>query len=198
MPRYSRKSPRTVVKAPKKSWNSGTIIAGYDIVTMNGVNNSACTTIVSNDNDNANPSPAVIKAKHIKVFGTICLQGNVTEHSNATPVQVLSYIMFVPQIMYFGIQQAASNVNSLYTTLNNMIIDHPEWVMSVKNVNVRFQGGIPGEQDVTKFTQTSGQMERNLRSGDKVCHIIMFKNLTATANYQRSLYFTYSYKSCYN
>ena len=199
MPRYYRKYTKTIVKAPKKNWNCGNITANYDVLTFNAANNATASTIVSNDADNANPSPTVIKTKHIKVFGTVCLAGNATESGPATPVQVMSYIVYVPQIVYSQISTAGTqSVNALYQACLSLTLDHPEWVMSMKNVNVKYQGGLPGEHDVTKFTQTTGKMKRNLRSGDKIMHFLVLKNLTQTANYNRSCFFTYSYNTCTN
>lgn len=198
MPRYYRKYTKTIVKSPKKPWNTGFTISNYDVLTFNGVNNCTCTTVCINNADSASPTPAVIKTKHIKVYGTICLAGNATESGPPTPVQVMSYIVYVPQIVYATIASASNDIALLYNVCSSLVIDHPEWIMSSKNVNVKYQGGLPGEHDVTKFTQTSGKMKRNLKSGDRICHIILLKNLTSIANYNRSLYFQYGFSTCYN
>lgn len=199
MARYKRTYSKAIItKAPKKSWNTGTVVSAYDILTFNGADNAICSTMVSNDADNANPTPTVIKAKHLRVFGTVCLQGNATQAGPATPVSVMSYIMYIPQIVYSQITGASQSVSGLYNVLTTLVNDHPEWIMSTKNVNVKFQGGFPGEHDITKFTQGSGAMERNLKSGDKICHIMTFRNLTALTNYNRSLYFTYNFTTCVN
>lgn len=192
MPRY-RRYTKTIIKAPKKPWNPGYTFANYDIQTMSGVNNGAASTIVQNTADNTAPTPAVIQAKHVKVMGTIVLQGAVDQAGPATPVYVTSYIIYVPQIVYSQMQSHSSHPENLYNWLLEIVRSHPEWVMTTKNVNVKFQGGLPGEHDVTKFTQSSGKMKRNLKSGDRLMHFILFKNLTQAAIYQRSLYFEYQW-----
>ena len=193
MPRYYRKYTKTIVKAPKRPWNNGYTIQNYDIITLNGYDNAVGSSVVVNVSDSTAPSPTTIQCKHVKVYGTVCLQGNVTESGPATPVYVQSYICYIPQLVYTEIEAAASSVTQLFNIVTKIVHYHPEWIMSQKNVNVKFQGGLPGEHDVTKFTQTSGKMKRNLKSGDRLMHLMLFKNLTSAANYNRSLYFEYQY-----
>lgn len=193
MPRtYRRQYSKAIVRVPKKSWNVGQIFAKYD--TQQFVeNNLAITTICINSLDNSTPTSTVIQAKHIKVYGSIALHGNVTQAGAATPVMVTSYIMYVPQIVYKSIDGASGTTSALYTYLINLVRDHPEWIMSQKNVNVKFNGGIPGENDITKFTQTSGKMKRNLKSGDRIIHALLFNDITGSANYNRGLYFDFTF-----
>lgn len=195
MPRYNRQYSKTIIKAPKMSWNPGYMGANYDVATMNQTNNGIATTVVQNIADNSTPTPSVIQTKHIKVMGTVCLQGTVEQAGPATPVYVTSYIIYVPQIVYNQMNEHQSTPSALYNWLASIVRDHPEWIMSTKNVNVRFQGGLPGEHDVTKFTQTSGKMKRNLRSGDKIMHFMLFRNLTQAASYHRSCFFEYLWVS---
>ena len=191
MPRTYRRYTKTIVKAPKRAWNTGFTNANYDILTFASANNSIATSVVLNAADNTTPSATVIQCKHIKVYGLLCLQGNATQAGPATPVLVTSYIMYCPQMVYSTIEQAAGSTAGLFNTLNVFVHDHPEWIMSMKNVNVKYQGGLPGEHDVTKFTQTSGKMKRNLKSGDRILHIMILRNATSTADYNRSAYFEY-------
>lgn len=197
MARYRRYTRTIITKKPKKSWNTGSITSRYDIETFNS-NNAVVTTILSNSVDNATPAPTVLQAKHIKVFGLICLEGNATQAGTPTPVLVMSYIIYIPQIVYELITSNASSTNGLYNVCLSIVRDHPEYIMSQKNVNVKFQGGLPGEHDVTKFTQTTGRMKRNLKSGDKLVHILTFTNHTASATYNRQLLFDYQYSSVPN
>lgn len=197
MARYRRYTKTVITKKAKKSWNSGAITARYDVETFNR-SNAVVTTVLSNSLDNANPAPTVIQAKHIKVYGLICLAGNATEAGPPTPVLVMSYLIYLPQIVYELVQSNASDTGGLYNVCMSVIRDHPEYVMSQKNVNVKFQGGLPGEHDVTKFTQTTGRMKRNLRSGDKLVHILTFTNYTAATSYNRELLFDFQYNTAPN
>lgn len=192
MPRY-RRYTKTIIKAPKKSWNPGYTYAQYDIATMNSTNSGIASTICQNAADNVAPTPVVIQTKHIKIMGTVLLQGAVEQAGPATPVYVTSYIIYIPQIVFDTMAEHQSTASSLYNWMIKIVRDHPEWIMSVKNVNVKFQGGLPGEHDVTKYTQTSGKMKRNLKSGDKIMHFILFKNLTQVAVYHRSCFFEYQW-----
>lgn len=197
MPRYYRRYSKTIVKKPKKTWNVGQLFAKYD--TQQFVeDNLAITTICQNSLDNATPTATVIQAKHIKVYGSIALHSNVTQAGAATPLMVTSYILYVPQIVYKSIDSASSQTSALYTYLINLVRDHPEWIMAQKNINVKYNGGLPGENDITKFTQTTGKMKRNLKSGDRILHAILFNDITENANYNRGLYFEFKFNTCPN
>lgn len=192
MARY-RRYTKTIVKAPRKKWNLGHLFFAPQ-PTAYSVANCDIATIVHNNVDNTNPTPTVIKSKRIRVYGCLTVQSRVEQQTDPQPVSWSSYVVYIPQIVYASIPN--SSVNATYDFIRGMLDDHPEWVMSKKNLNVTWNGGTPQESQSYKWSQSTGKLKRNLKSGDKIVWILTTRPLaTLTVRWQQ-VYAEFDYATC--
>lgn len=168
MPRYRRRYTKTIVRAPRKKWNAQRDILASNWLTYN-TNFAHVASLVLNSADNATPSPVTLKAKHISVMGCLTLQSTVQAVEDPHPVFYVGYILYVPEVVYAS--APTSGQATMYTYWETVVNNHPEWIMSKKNVPSTFTGALPGEKNVTKWTQTTGILSRNLKSGDRICYV---------------------------
>jgi len=192
MARY-RRYTKTIVKTPRKKWNLGRMIANTDPVSY-PLSFANFTSIVSNGADNATPTPIIIKAKRIKVYGCLSVQSQVTQQTTPQPVIWNSYIVYIPQIAYAAIPD--SGVPALYDYLRTLLSDHPEWVMSKKNLPITWNGGTPSESISYKWTQSTGKLSRNLKSGDRIVWVLLTRPLLESVNHWQQCSVEFEFATC--
>lgn len=176
MPRYQRTPSKTIIKAPRKKWNLGRSFVNSD-ATSYSVAVSQYQTIMANDNDTSVPTPTAIKAKRIKVYGCLTVQSQVPQQTTPQPVSWNSYIVYCPQIVYASMPSTLTELN---TFLTQIIRDHPEWVMSRRNLAINWNGGQPSESVSYKWTQSTGKLSRILKSGDRIIFVLKSTPLTSS------------------
>lgn len=198
MARY-RKYTKTIVKAPKKKWNFGNVY--WDTVKafpMNGV--SACygTPLIENSTDTTSPAPPVVKVKHLKVEGQLTVSSAAIEQTTASPKLFQLFVVYIPQVVVRN-WTAISTPNDRFNWAYQMTLDHPEWVMARKTVNMEWDGGTPGEKKIKTFSFTSGKMSRNLKSGDRIMLFYMSQYLTDNHMYTvETVYANIRFANVYN
>jgi len=104
-------------------------------------------TLVSNSNETSNPTPTILKVKHVKA--SIDVSVNATALHNG-----FACIMYCPQ----GITPSAG-----------MPVIHPEWILSWRNLT--------NDVSATHHNHMlSSSMCRNLNSGDSIILMITYYN----------------------
>lgn len=192
MARY-RRYTKTIVKAPRKRWNLGHVIANTDPSAYN-LSFINFSTVVVNDRDNSTPTPTVIKAKRIKCSGCLTVQAQVVQQTTPQPIVWTSVIIFMPQVVYRAIPDSGVAAQTGY--LEQVLIDHPEWIMSKKNLNITWNGGQPSESTSYKWTQSTGKLSRNLKSGDRILWILSTRPLLASDNHWQQCTAEFDFATC--
>lgn len=169
MARY-RRYTKTIVKSPRKKWNQGYGFGATNFLHYPQATWATFVTIIQNNQDTSNPTPTVIKCKHIKIQGSLFLVSTDQQAGDMQTLNWMCYIMFVPQVVYDHCPEVSptSSYVQMYQYWQQVINDHPEWIMGRKLVSPKWQGGVPGEKVVSNFSFTSGKLTRNLRSGDRI------------------------------
>ena len=114
--------------------------------------------LVVNSAESATPTPTIIKCKHFKAS----IDTYVSAASALNTGPIVCYIMYVPQ----G-----------YTLAVTTPVDHPEWVLSWRAVDVSMASTlVTFHNNITM----SSSLSRNLNSGDSVKLLVVANNISAT------------------
>lgn len=159
---YRRQYTKPIVRAPKRRWNVSSDQYHSEETNYTG-NFVHAGTIAYNSDDNAQPTPAVLKCKNATVYGSMSIS-NVSS-TGSGPLFVMAYIMYIPQIVYTSMGSLTGA--GYFDFVQTLIDQHPEWIMSTRNVNLTYTGNV-GEKASVRWTQTSGVLKRNLKSGDRI------------------------------
>ena len=192
MARY-RRYTKTIVRAPRKRWN--VVNDNYHSEsTQYGGSFSYVGTMVYNSDDNAQPTPVILKCKNATIYGSLSIRNNQAA-GDQNPLFVMSYVVYVPEIVYTTIEDLAS-ATDLFPFCEKLLDDHPEWIMSAKNVNLQYNGEV-GERATVRWTQTTRKMKRNLKSGDRLMMFIMVRFI-GTATLFAEMYCESKVNTCAN
>jgi len=158
MPRRSYKPYRRNYGSNKKKWASFMKAASSPTISVPGSGSAfGAVDLVVNSAESATPTPTIIKCKHFKAS----IDTYVTSSTSTQIGPLVCYIMYVPQ----G-----------YTLATTTPIDHPEWVMSWRAVDVSLATTlVTFHNNITM----SSSLSRNLNSGDSVKLIIVANNVTS-------------------
>ena len=116
-----------------------------------GANGGAWTPLVTNSTETATPTPTIVKAKHLKcIFDIYATAGKL--------INGAVYLIYVPQ----G-----------YTPSVDLPVQHPEWIMAWRGIDV----DTVAEPGGTKQVQMSSSMSRNLNSGDAIFLLFHLTNI---------------------
>lgn len=162
MPRYRRRYYKPIVRAQKKRWNITSDQYHSEETNYTGDYVHA-GTIAYNSDDNAQPTPAILKVKNATLYGS--LQVATVSSTGAGPLFVMSYIIYIPQIVYTSLGNLQGS--GLFNFVQSIIDQHPEWIMSTRNVNLQYMGAV-NEKATARWTQSTGVLKRNLKSGDRI------------------------------
>lgn len=160
--RKSYKPYRRNYGSNKKKWASFMKeIPNANINIATGQTGGAWTALVTNSVETATPTPTIVKAKHLKcIFDIYATAGKL--------INGAVYLIYVPQ----G-----------YTPSVDLPIQHPEWIMAWRGLDVDTYV----EGSGTRQIQMSSSMSRNLNSGDAIYILFHLTNIpgvvTAPVNY---------------
>ena len=160
--RKSYKPYRRNYGSNKKKWASFMKEIPNAVVNIAGGNvGGAWTPLVTNSIETATPTPTIVKAKHLKcIFDIFSTSGKL--------INGAVYLIYVPQ----G-----------YTPSVDLPVQHPEWIMAWRGLDVDTVAEGPGSRQV----QMSTSMSRNLNSGDAIYALFHLTNLpgstAAAVNY---------------
>ena len=170
MARY-RRYTKTIVRAPRKRWN--VTADQYHSEETNYTGDWVYTgTIAYNADDAAQPTPVVLKCKNATVYGSLSV--TTVSQAGAGPLFVMAYIVYFPQIVYASMGGLTGA--GLWNFIIAILDDHPEWIMSTKNVNLQYDGNA-AERATVRWTQTTRKLKRNLKSGDRLMMIVTSRML---------------------
>ena len=191
MARY-RRYTRTIIKAPKQSWNRSFEIFGptnsYNLSGKTGICIYGSAVYNAKDNEGYSTATA-LQATRIRVMGEVSITSNALASGAATPCFVKVYITFVPQAYYEQAPSGSPTAEQVYNYWRNLIESNPEYIMGQSTLNTKYQGGFPGEKVNHTWTVTSGKLKRNLKSGDRIIAIAFFKSLSDQFDAGVSVYF---------
>lgn len=160
--RKSYKPYRRNYGSNKKKWASFMKEIPNAVINIaTGTNGGAWVPLVSNSVETATPTPTIVKAKHLKcIFDIFATAGKL--------INGAVYLIYVPQ----G-----------YTPSIDLPIQHPEWIMAWRGLDVDTYTEPGGSKQV----QMSSSMARNLNSGDAIYLLFHLTNtpngLVAPVNY---------------
>lgn len=185
MPRY-RRYTKTIIKAPKKRWNKG-IVSMYPGASENGWIQTAhyhnqIYGICANKADNTIPTPGILKVKHIKVYGQMAIYNpsELVDLAPGIPVLVEVIIMYLPQVTFENASGAVDD-SARNNYIETIITDHPEWIMNRRTLKGDVILGLESNTFPIYFSMGSGQLQRNLSSGDRLACIVRI-NSTVQVN----------------
>lgn len=190
---FRRQYTKPIARAPRKRWN----VVGdeyHSESTQYGGSFAYVGTMVYNSDDNALPTPVVLKCKNATIYGSLSIRNNQAA-GDFNPLFLMSYICYVPEIVYTTIENLES-ATDLFPFIEKLLDDHPEWIMSTKNINLQYFGEV-SQRATCRWTQTSGILKRNLKSGDRLMMFIMCRFL-GTATLYAEMYAESKCNTCAN
>lgn len=169
MPRYYRRRATRVVR-PKKKWATNLREFTLDLPSNTttgqiGLYKLLCVNKSEVEEGTAvSPTPTIIKTGNYKVQCDV-----VMSTTEATVVRLYAYILYVPEGVF-----TPGSVTADYTSLNNIVLRHPEWIIGWRQVSADF---LAANANVDKV-QFSSRLKRNLNSGDQVYFVLTAKTDT--------------------
>lgn len=163
---YRRQYTRPIVRAPKKRWN--VTADQYHSEETNYTGDFVLPgTIAYNSDDNAQPTPAILKCKNATLYGSLSVA--TVSSTGSGPLFLMSYIIYIPQIVYTSMNGLTGA--GLWNFIISILDDHPEWIMSTRNVPLNYNGEA-NEKATVRWTQSTGKLTRNLKSGDRLMMLV--------------------------
>lgn len=172
MARY-RRYRRTIVRAPKKKWCSNLVALNMNVSNTGASATEAyyIQTVANNKTETTIPTPVIVKTGNFKIQGDLNFQHSGTVDTTAFTTATL-YIIYLPE----GI------IPNDYATMNNVIQNHPEWIMGWRYLE-------SGVMNPNKWTDSnrfslSTRLKRNLNSGDSIAAVLIMTALPSGGSAQ--------------